>query len=266
MILEVERGGFAYPGDRPVLHDVNFRFEGSGVMSILGPNGAGKTTLLRAMLGLVPFTEGEARLDGRPVRDWSPRDFWRRVGYVPQAKLPGFAAMTIAEMVALGRSAHLGAFSLPGERDWAIVDRVMNEVGVSHLRERRCSEVSGGQFQLALIARALAAEPELLVLDEPESNLDFRNQMVVLNVIERLAADGLGAIINTHFPAHALELSRETLLVPRGRRPYFGPTREIMTEERLSEVFEVKVRIREIDFPERHYACVAAVERPESGD
>ncbi len=259
MEFEVRRGGFAWPNHEPVLTDVNFVFDGKGVMSILGPNGAGKTTLLRAMLGLIRFTEGESLLNGKPVSDWSSGEFWQTVGYVPQAKVPGFAAMTMADMVALGRSARIGTFGLPGAADWEIVDRVMEEVGIAHLGSRLCSEVSGGQFQLALIARALAAEPKLLILDEPESNLDFKNQMVVLSVIERLTNEGLGAIINTHFPAHALDISKKTLLVPRGRAPLYGDTRDVMTEERLSDIFDVQVRIRELTLPERPYTCVAAV-------
>ncbi|MFR6358926.1 MAG: hypothetical protein ACLUNV_04515 [Sutterella wadsworthensis] len=103
------------------------------------------------------------------------------------------------------------------------------------------------------------------MLDEPESNLDFRNQMVVLNVIERLTEQGLGAVINTHFPAHALEISTKTLLVPRHRPPIFGDTRDVMTEDLLSDVFDVRVRIRELDFPERRYTCVAAVEPRHGG-
>ncbi|MFR6358925.1 MAG: iron chelate uptake ABC transporter family permease subunit [Sutterella wadsworthensis] len=160
MSLEVIHGGYAWPGREPVLTGVNFRFDGTGVMSILGPNGAGKTTLLRCMLGLLQFTEGEATLDGRPVSNWKPRDFWRTIGYVPQAKLPGFASMTLADMVVLGRSARIGPFSLPSDADWEVVDRVMTEVGIEHLARRLLSEVSGGQFELALIARALAAETQ----------------------------------------------------------------------------------------------------------
>lgn len=159
MSLEVIHGGYAWPGREPVLRDVDFSFDGTGVMSILGPNGAGKTTLLRCMLGLLKLTEGEALLDGRPVGDWKPRDFWRTIGYVPQAKLPGFASMTLADMVVLGRSARIGPFSLPSDADWAVVDRVMAEVGIDHLAGRLCSEVSGGQFQLALIARPLRPNP-----------------------------------------------------------------------------------------------------------
>ena len=176
MTLEVRDGRFAYPGEKPVLDGVNFSFSGRGILSILGPNGAGKTTLLRALLGLAPFSSGSVRWCGREWRDWKPREFWTRVGYVPQAKVPQFAAMTISELVALGRSSRLSPFALPGAADWEAVDRALETVGIAHLGERLCSAVSGGQLQLALIARALAAEPELLVLDEPESNLDFRNQ------------------------------------------------------------------------------------------
>lgn len=261
MALEVKDGGFSYPNGAEVLRDVNFKFSGREVMSILGPNGAGKTTLLRAILGLAPFTKGVARWNGKPVDEWQPREFWRRVGYVPQAKRMNFAAMTIGELVALGRSARLGPFALPGKDDWAMVDRAMEEVGITHLRKRLASEVSGGQLQLALIARALAVEPELLVLDEPESNLDFRNQRIVLEVIERLADRGLGAILNTHFPAHAVELSQTVLLVPRGEPPVCGEAHKVMTESVLSDVFEIGVRIRDLNFPERTVTTVTAVGR-----
>lgn len=259
MKLEVQNGAFAYPNGRAVLENVAFSFGGKGVLAVLGPNGAGKTTLLRAVLGLAPFTSGTALWDGIDVRRWKPRSFWQRVGYVPQAKRPSFAAMTLAELVALGRSARLGPFALPGPEDWAAVDRAMAEVGIAHLRARRTNEVSGGQLQLALIARALAADPELLVLDEPESNLDFRNQRIVLEVIERLVDKGLGAVINTHFPAHAAELAHQVLLVPRGKPPVCGAASDLMTEEMLTKVFEIQVRMRELVLPERTVMTVTAV-------
>lgn len=246
MQIEVRHGSFSYPGFKPVLNDVNFSFDGVGVMSILGPNGAGKTTLLRAMLGLISFTRGESLVNGKRVQEWKPKDFWRTVGYVPQAKTPGFAAMSIADMVVLGRSTHVGAFGLPGPKDWAIVDRVLEEVGLSHLSNRLCSEVSGGQLQLAMIARALAAEPRLLVLDEPESNLDFKNQLVVLNVIKRLTSQGLGVILNTHFPVHALELSQKTLLVPLSGSPIYGETTKTITETNLSALFDIDIKISSV--------------------
>lgn len=261
MRLEVRAGAYSYPNGAEILNGVDFAFESPGVLTILGPNGAGKTTLLRAMLGLAPWTSGSSLLDGRDVRDWPQREFWRRVGYVPQARANAFAPLKLAELVVLGRSARMGALAMPGDDDWAAADQAMRETGIAHLAERRTTEVSGGQLQLAYIARALAAEPECLVLDEPESNLDFRNQTLVLEVIERLTAKGLGVVINTHFPAHALRLADRTLLVPRGRAPVFGRTREIMTEESLTALFGVQVRMRQVDLPEGPAPYVAAVGR-----
>lgn len=236
------------------------------MLTILGPNGAGKTTLLRAMLGLMPWTEGASFLDGKDVRDWAQRDFWRRVGYVPQARANAFAPLTLAQLVVLGRSARMGSLAMPGDDDWAAADQAMRETGIAHLAERRTTEVSGGQLQLAYIARALAADPECLILDEPESNLDFRNQTLVLEVIERLTAKGLGVVINTHFPAHALRLADRTLLVPRGKPPVFGATRDVMTEESLTELFGVQVRMREVELPEGRAPYVAAVGRTGLGE
>ena len=168
-------------------------------------------------MGLLPWTKGRTLLDGRDVRDWRPSDFWRIVGYVPQAKSPAFAPMTIRDMVALGRSPHLGPFGRPGSKDWEIVDRALEEVGVPDLAHRLTSEVSGGQLQLALIARALATEPALLVLDEPESNLDFRNQRVVLDVIQRLA--DRGAFSTRIFPRTPWNSQRRPCSSPRASPP-----------------------------------------------
>ncbi|MDO5532223.1 ABC transporter ATP-binding protein [Sutterella sp.] len=269
MRVEVRDGAFGYPGPRgsvvPVLRDVNFSFSGKGVFAVLGPNGAGKTTLLKCLLGLLPWTRGESRFDNRPLTAWPRREFWSRTAYVPQAKTSSLAALTISEYVVLGRSARLGAFARPGAADWEAADRAMETVGITSLAARRTNEVSGGQLQLAAIARALAGAPELLILDEPESNLDFRNQALVLDVIDRLAADGLGVILNTHFPAHALLRASECLLVPRGEAPVFGPARELLTEERLSALFSIPVTIRTLEVDGRPLPVVAAHRREPSG-
>ena len=127
------------------------------------------------------------------------------------------------------------------------------------LAERLTTEVSGGQLQLAYIARALAAEPELLVLDEPESSLDFKNQAAVLNVIDQLTSSGLGVILNTHFPAHALARAASGILVPQGKPPIFGTAAELFSEAKLSALFGIDVRIRTLDFDGRQTPVVAAV-------
>lgn len=260
MRCEVRNGSFSYRAGEPVLRDVDFSFDGRGVFALLGPNGAGKTTLLKCLLGLMPWTTGESLFDGKPLSAWPRRAFWSRVAYVPQARLPNLASLSIAEFVVLGRSARLGAFASPGARDWALVDEALDTVGIRDLAGRLCSEVSGGQLQLAAIARALADEPELLVLDEPESNLDFRNQAGVLSVIDRLTAAGLGVILNTHFPAHALLRAKTGLLVPKGAAPVFGKAEELFTEERLTALFGIEVAVRAIDVKGRRLPVVLAVD------
>lgn len=262
MHCEVLHGSFSYRAGEPVLRDVNFSFDGKGVFALLGPNGAGKTTLLKCLLGLMPWTTGESRFDGSPLSDWPRRAFWSRVAYVPQARLPNLASLSIAEFVVLGRSARLGAFASPGARDWALVDEALDTVGIRDLAGRLCSEVSGGQLQLAAIARALADEPELLVLDEPESNLDFRNQAGVLSVIDRLVDAGLGVILNTHFPAHALVRAKTGLLVPKGAAPVFGKAEELFTEKRLTALFGIDVAVRTLDVEGQKLPVVLAVDEP----
>lgn len=139
-------------------------------------------------------------LDGAPCTGGESRKIWRKVGYVPQRKQAGFA-YTVGEMVLLGRSAHLGLLSMPGERDRAIAADAMKKTGTTHLAHKLCSRISGGELQMVLVARALASQPELLVLDEPESNLDFRNQRVVLDLIRQLCREqGISSILNTHYP------------------------------------------------------------------
>ncbi len=243
MILEVDHGCFRYADGREVLRDICFSLETPAVMSILGRNGAGKTTLLKCLLGFERWTQGATRIDGRDIRTLSARELWSRVGYVAQARGAALS-FRVRDMVVLGRSVHLGLFARPGRIDWRKADEAMEAVGISGLAQARCDEISGGELQLALIARALAADPELLVLDEPESNLDYKNQLQVLKVLRALKTDrGIGAVINTHFPSHALELSDLSLIMLPQLRTVFGPTREVMTEQTLSESFGVAVRL-----------------------
>ena len=154
---------------------------------------------MKCMLGLRPWSAGASYLDGVDIKRLRPKEFWRRVGYVPQAKLSSFV-YTVREMVLLGRSAHMNELSMPKERDERAADEALALVGIAHLRDKLCSKISGGEYQMALIARALAAEPSLLVLDEPESNLDFKNQRRVLSTISTLCKErGIAAIIAKSF-------------------------------------------------------------------
>ena len=162
-------------------------------------------------------------------------------------------------MVLLGRSSRIGAFSAPSKEDFRQARAAIERLGLSHLSVRRCCELSGGEVQMVLIARALASQPGVLVLDEPESNLDFKNQLLVLDTIEDLARSGLTCIFNTHFPAHALRRANQALMLGRGDKSVCGKTCDVVTEDRISEFFGVRAVIGEMQTPLGVYQDVIPV-------
>ena len=246
MTFEVKDGAFAWPRGRTLFENVSFSLPEGGVLCVLGANGSGKTTLVKCMMGLLRWREGASCVDGVDLRQLSGA-FWRRAAYVPQARPTAFG-YTGLEMALLGRGAHLGLFRQPGARDERIARDALEAVGAGHLADRPLSRVSGGELQLALIARALAAEPELMALDEPESGLDLRNRLMILETVRRLRDErGISFIINTHQPEHALSLGGQALLLPGDGRALVGPVEAVLTEANLSQTFGVDVRIREAE-------------------
>ncbi len=257
MIFAVERGCFSYP-KRAVLRDISFTVQAGEVLAVLGSNGVGKTTLLRCTMGLLPWKSGRSLVDGRPLQSFSHRELWRRISYVPQAKGTPFT-YSAREMVLLGRSAHLGTLQQPCKRNLELADRAMEEIGIAHLAYKGCHQMSGGELQMALIARGLAAESQLLILDEPESNLDFKNQLIVLETIKKLSQQrSISAIVNTHYPVHALKLSHKALLLDHDGSHRYGPTAQVINEESLRQAFGVNVSIRDFAVEGvRHHAVVS---------
>ena len=258
MKLSVQNGCFSYRAGQPLLENISFEAEGGDVLAILGPNGAGKTTLLKCMLNLLHWRQGQTLLDGEDVGAMPVRALWQKVAYVPQAKQTSLFC-TVEEMVLLGRSSRIGAFSAPSKEDFRQAHAAIERLGLSHLLGRRCCELSGGEVQMVLIARALASQPGVLVLDEPESNLDFKNQLLVLDTIEELAKSGLTCIFNTHFPAHALRRANQALMLGRGGKSVCGKTCDVVTEDRISEFFGVRAVIGEMQTPLGAYQDVIPV-------
>lgn len=243
MQIAVEHASFSYRTQTPVLVDVNFTVDSNEILTILGANGAGKTTLLKCLLGFLKWTSGRTLVNGVDIAQIPAKTLWSQIGYVAQAKVPTYS-LTIEEMVLLGRSVMVGDFAQPGKEDLVIVHRMLTRVGIDHLADRLVNEVSGGQYQLALIARALVAKPKLLVLDEPESNLDYKNQLTVLELLTDLSEkEGVGSIINTHYPAHALEIGDKALVMMPGHSPVFGKAQDVINEENLTRSFGVAVSI-----------------------
>ena len=246
MRLNVENGSFYYKKNVPIFENINFEVSEGEILAVLGPNGAGKTTLLRCITGMLKWRAGKSLLDGEDIGTMLPRKLWSKMAYVPQAKTVA-SAYTALEMVLLGRSSHLNLFEAPKETDVEKAMEVMSFLGIAHLAEKKCSEVSGGELQMILIAKALASEPKVLILDEPESNLDFKNQLVVLDAMSSLAASGMTCVFNTHYPAHALQRAGKSLILSKGGEYVFGATSEVVSEENIRKAFGVEAIIGEVE-------------------
>ena len=259
MTFEVRNGCFGYKKTVPILKNISFCVESRQVLAVLGPNGVGKTTLLRSMMGMLPWTSGGSFLDGENIRDMTPGRLWQEMAYVPQAKSFPFA-FTVEEMILLGRSSRIGTFGTPEKADRERCERAMEELGIAHMRRKLCNQISGGELQMVLIARALCAEPKLLVLDEPESNLDFRNQLIILETIRRLSREeGLCCIFNTHYPGHALRISDRALVLSREGTADFGEPSEVITREIMGRVFKVNVDIVDAQYDGMDYQAITAI-------
>ena len=242
MILDVQQAGFRYDFRRMIFSDISFGLAEEEVLCILGPNGIGKSTLIRCLANLNPLCAGSIRLHDRDVRSLNHRDVAKIVGYVPQAHEIVFP-FQVREFVLMGRAPHLELFSSPGKDDYAIADEAIDLVGIRKIADKPVNEISGGEYQLAMIARALAQEPEVLLLDEPTSHLDFGNQIRVLEIIDRLARDGLSVIMSSHFPDHAFLTSNNVAIMQHGSFMAYGLAEDVVTEENLKQTYGVDVSI-----------------------
>jgi len=235
---------FGYPG-HVVGRGLDLSLQKGEVLCVLGPNGSGKSTLLRTMLGLLPALGGEVTIDGRTIGGMERGEIARAVAYVPQASSSYFD-FSLEEMVVMGRTAHLGAFAAPGERDHAAAAGSLERMGIAALAARPVSGVSGGERQLALIARALASEAPALVMDEPTANLDFGNQARVLSQVAQLRDAGVSILLCTHDPDHAFQVADRVLLLRGGCAITLAPTQEALTAENLTRLYDVPVQVAEV--------------------
>jgi iron complex transport system ATP-binding protein len=232
---------FGY-GKKAVLHDVSLTVTRGEVFSLLGPNGSGKTSLLKVFLGLLRPQSGSVLVDGKSVKDRTPRDLARRVAYVPQLHRMAFS-YRVLDVVLMGRMVHSGLFGRIRKEDASIARESLERLGIGHLAEKSYAAVSGGERQLTLIARALTQGAKTLIMDEPLNGLDYGNQIRVLERITQLAEAGYTFLKTTHFPDHALWMASRVALLCRGRITALGPPAEIMTAQRLSELYQADISL-----------------------
>jgi len=241
MILTLRNVHAGY-GKTEILTGISFSLESNEVICLLGPNGSGKSTLFKGMLGFLPFTRGQTLCDGADVSTWTRSKIARTIGYIPQSHIPTFQ-YPVLSVVLMGRTAHLGRFAMPSKKDLAIAEEALETLNLSHLKDAIYMEMSGGERQLVLIARALAQKPKFLIMDEPTNNLDFGNQIMVLRHIQALARNGLGIIMASHYPDHAFQYASKVILIKNGRLVGSGAPDDAVTEKMLHSLYGVKVSI-----------------------
>lgn len=239
--MEVKTLCFAY-GEHKVLHEISFEAAYGEFISVLGPNGVGKSTLFRCMLGLLKPSSGAAYVDGMQVADMSARQLAEKIAYIPQSHSPVFN-FSVYDMVLMGTTAQTGSFASPGKRQRSLANKALDRLGIFDLADRGYASLSGGERQLVLIARAIAQEAKVLVMDEPSSALDFGNRMRVMRTVQRLTRDGYAVIQSTHDPEQAYMYSDKILALQGGRVAAFGPPQETITSGLISALYGEEVEV-----------------------
>lgn len=259
MLLEIKNSSFSYFKNKPIIKNLSFCAQSGDLIAILGPNGAGKTTLLKCIMGFLKLDNGVCTIDGKDIRKIPSKQFWNKVSYVPQAK-GNESTLLVEDAILLGMTSDIAYFSTPHEKERVKVKNIAETLGITYLLDRKCNRISGGELQMVLIARALASEPQIIILDEPESNLDFRNQLIVLNTLSNLAAKGMCVIFNTHYPEHALTRANKSLIIDKSGQTLFGNTETVVTENNIKRAFGVNTIINEIETQGNVYKNIIPLE------
>ncbi len=246
--IELHNVNLGYAKSQALLQGINLTLPMQGICTLLGQNGTGKTTLFRSLLGLLRPLRGTITFDQRPLQHIRQQELAKLVAYVPQAHTTPFP-YRVRDVVLFGRTAHMGFFGNPGRKDRQAVEQILDMLELTRLSDRIYTELSGGERQMVVIARALAQEASLLILDEPTSNLDYGNQVRLLKTIAKLAHNGTGILMATHQPDHAVLLQASVLLIRQGRIEYHEHHEDALQPEHLASVYGAGIDI--IDVPQK---------------
>ncbi len=245
MLLEARGISFAYEGGPLLFEDISFSVEKGEIVCILGPNGVGKTTLLNCLANLAVPTGGKVLLEGNAMREMPLREIAARVAYVPQFIIPSFAYEVLSYVVT-GCAPRLRTFEKPKREHYELARQALAQMEISHLAEKYYTQISGGERQQVSISRALTQRPKIILMDEPTAHLDYGNQIKVLRIIKKLAAEGYAAVITTHNPDHALLLEGKVAALGPGGQFTFGDSRTVVSSEFLSALYGVELHLHHI--------------------
>lgn len=225
-----------------VLKDITLSIESGNFVCVLGANGIGKTTLFKSILGFIPIIDGSISIDGKSISTLSPRDLSEYLAYVPQAKSIVYD-MDVLDVVVMGRARFIKKFSQPSDYDYEKAKAILTRLNIEKLSNKKYSELSGGEQQIVLIARALIQESKFIVMDEPASNLDFENQKKVLECLMQLSKQGVGIILSSHSPDHALFCNTKVVMIMKDKTIKAGTIDQILTNQNLQAVYGVDIQL-----------------------
>lgn len=242
-------------GTKEILHDINLTMNPGELWCVLGANGVGKSTLFKTLIGLLPQTSGHILIDDKPLERWKRRDLSQKISYVPQTHIPPFP-FKVWEVVSMGRNPYLRGYGQLSGKDKLAVTEALALLHIEHLANQLYTQISGGEKQLVLLARAIAQQTPILFLDEPVANLDFGNHARVLSHIRKLSASGKTIIMTTHCPDHAFMPESKVILLDSGGLLKIGSGMTIIDEDCIRKMYAIDSRIVTLE-QEKRKTCIA---------
>lgn len=251
-LFEVKNISFDYDGEE-IFSNISFSIEKGDVLCILGPNGTGKTTLIKCLNGLHEINSGEILINGQNIKKLSFKQISKHIGYIPQSHVPSFP-FKVFDVVLMGRSPYLNLTDSPKKEDIEIAEDALKTLGIEYLKDKEYTNLSGGERQLVFLARVLCQKPDILILDEPTSHLDFGNQIKLLEIIDNLSKTGLSIIMSSHFPDHAFLSSTKVAIMKDKKFIDSGTPDDVVTEDNLRKAYSIDVKLIELD--DKRKVCV----------